>query len=81
MSDPQLTRSLSLPAVVLFGITYMTPIIVLGTFGVLATLTQGHVPTAYLLASIAMLFTAFSYSRMAAEFLFPALPTLMFDMG
>lgn len=68
MSDPQLTRSLSLPAVVLFGITYMTPIIVLGTFGVLATLTQGHVPTAYLLASIAMLFTAFSYSRMAAEF-------------
>lgn len=46
----------------------MTPIIVLGTFGVLATITEGHVPTAYLLASIAMLFTALSYSKMAARF-------------
>lgn len=64
----KLDRTLSLPAVVLFGITYMTPIIVLGTFGVLATITEGHVPTAYLLASIAMLFTALSYSKMAARF-------------
>lgn len=64
----KLTRTLSLPFVVLFGITYMTPIIVLGTFGVLATITEGHVPTAYLLASIAMLFTALSYSKMAARF-------------
>lgn len=64
----KLDRTLSLPAVVLFGITYMTPIIVLGTFGVLATITEGHVPMAYLLASMAMLFTALSYSKMAAKF-------------
>lgn len=64
----QLNRTLSLSAIVLFGVAYMTPIIVLGTFGVLATETKGHVPTAYLVASIAMLFTAFSYSKMAKAF-------------
>ncbi|WP_044871618.1 APC family permease [Pseudomonas sp. LFM046] len=64
----QLQRTLSLGAVVLFGIAYMTPIIVLGTFGILADTTGGVVPTAYLAASVAMLFTAFSYARMAAAF-------------
>lgn len=64
----QLTRTLSLSTIVLFGVAYMTPIIVLGTFGVLAVETQGHVPLAYLVASVAMLFTAFSYSRMAKAF-------------
>ncbi|MFB4394974.1 MULTISPECIES: APC family permease [unclassified Pseudomonas] len=64
----RLKRTLSLGAVVLFGIAYMTPIIVLGTFGILADTTGGLVPSAYLVASIAMLFTALSYSRMAAAF-------------
>lgn len=53
---------------VLFGIAYMTPIIVLGTFGILADTTGGLVPAAYVAASVAMLFTAFSYARMAAAF-------------
>ncbi|MBJ6778365.1 APC family permease, partial [Pasteurella multocida subsp. multocida] len=44
------------------------PIIVLGTFGILAETTQGHVPAAYIAASLAMLFTALSYGRMAAAF-------------
>ncbi|HGM5582711.1 TPA: APC family permease [Pseudomonas putida] len=64
----QLKRTLSLSAVVLFGIAYMTPIIVLGTFGILADTTGGVVPSAYLAASVAMLFTALSYGRMAAAF-------------
>ncbi|AVK03930.1 MULTISPECIES: APC family permease [Pseudomonas aeruginosa group] len=64
----RLKRTLSLGSVVLFGIAYMTPIIVLGTFGILAETTQGHVPAAYLAASLAMLFTALSYGRMAAAF-------------
>lgn len=64
----RLKRTLSLGAVVLFGIAYMTPIIVLGTFGILAQTTQGLVPAAYLVASVAMLFTALSYGRMAAAF-------------
>lgn len=64
----QLKRTLSLGSVVLFGIAYMTPIIVLGTFGILADVTRGVVPSAYLVAAVAMLFTALSYGRMAAAF-------------
>ncbi|VVM55116.1 Putrescine importer PuuP [Pseudomonas fluorescens] len=52
----------------LFGIAYMTPIIVLGTFGILAQSTAGMVPAAYLAALVAMFFTAMSYGRMAAAF-------------
>ncbi|PJI49214.1 MAG: amino acid permease [Pseudomonas sp.] len=64
----RLKRTLTLGSVVLFGIAYMTPIIVLGTFGILADVTRGVVPSAYLVASVAMLFTALSYGRMAAAF-------------
>ncbi|MFG2356768.1 APC family permease [Streptomyces sp. NPDC048521] len=63
---PALARTLTLRSVVLFGLAYMTPMIVLGTFGVVADETAGAVPTAYLLALLAMLFTAHSYGRMAA---------------
>jgi amino acid transporter len=61
-----LQRRLGLPGVVLFGLAYMAPLIVLGTFGIVATTTDGTVPSAYLLALVAMLFTAASYGKMAA---------------
>ncbi|CAI8940631.1 Putrescine importer PuuP [Pseudomonas sp. IT-P44] len=64
----RLQRTLSLGSVVLFGIAYMTPIIVLGTFGILAQSTAGMVPAAYLAALVAMFFTAMSYGRMASAF-------------
>src|SRR5471030_317421 len=64
----RLQRTLSLGSVVLFGIAYMTPIIVLGTFGILAQSTAGMVPAAYLAALVAMFFTAMRYGRMAAAF-------------
>ena len=64
----RLQRTLSLGSVVLFGIAYMTPIIVLGTFGILAQSTAGMVPAAYLAALVAMFFTAMSYGRMAAAY-------------
>ena len=64
----RLQRTLSLGSVVLFGIAYMTPIIVLGTFGIMAQSTGGMVPAAYLAALVAMFFTAMSYGRMASAF-------------
>ncbi|MGF6883068.1 putrescine importer [Nocardia sp. GAS34] len=67
-SAPHLTRTLTLGPVVLFGLAYMAPMIVLGTFGVLDEDSGGVVPTAYLLALVAMLFTATSYGRLAAAF-------------
>lgn len=64
-----LKRTLSLGSVVLFGLAYMTPIIVLGTFGLMAQSTQGSAAGAYVLALVAMLLTARSYSVLSAEFL------------
>lgn len=70
MTQPhtRLTRTLTLGPVVLFGLAYMAPMIVLGTFGELAESSGNAVPTAYLLALVAMLFTAISYGRMANAF-------------
>lgn len=64
----KLERTLSLKAVVLFGLAYMTPLIVLGTFGVIASVSHGAVPTAYLITTLAMLFTAYSYGIMARTY-------------
>lgn len=66
--DTRLTRTLTLGPVVLFGLAYMAPMIVLGTFGELADSSGNAVPTAYLLALVAMLFTAISYGRMSAAY-------------
>ncbi|PRA12166.1 Putrescine importer PuuP [Arthrobacter sp. MYb211] len=63
-----LTRTLTLPSLVIFGLAYLTPLIVLGIFGVIASQTGGASASAYLLALLAMLFTANSYGRMAAAY-------------
>ncbi len=63
---PTLERTLGLGSVVVIGVAYMTPLIVLGTYGVVAELSNGTVPTAYLVTLFAMLLTAFSYGRMAS---------------
>ncbi|MCI2423717.1 APC family permease [Saccharopolyspora sp. K220] len=64
-ATPSLRRALRLGSVVLFGLAYMTPLIVLGTFGIVSELTSGATPSAYLLALAAMLFTAYSYGTMS----------------
>jgi putrescine importer len=63
-----LERTLSLQAVTLFGLAYLAPLIVLGTFGVLAQTSAGTTASAYLLSLGVMLFTAFSYGKMAAMY-------------
>ncbi|HZU63759.1 MAG TPA: APC family permease [Novosphingobium sp.] len=64
MSQPR--PHLGLPALVLFGLAYLAPLIVLGTFGVVAQASHGATAGSYVLALAAMLFTAASYGRMAA---------------
>lgn len=64
-TQPHLKRTMGLRSLVLFGLAYMTPIIVIGTFGVIATDSQGASASSYLLATVAMLFTAGSYGRMS----------------
>ena len=65
---PRLTRTLTLGPVVLFGLAYMAPMIVLGTFGPTDEASGRAVPTAYALALVAMLFTAVSYGRMSRAY-------------
>ncbi len=63
-----LQQSLGLRSAVLFGLAYMTPIIVLGIFGVIAEKSDGASAGSYLLATVAMLFTALSYGLMARHY-------------
>src|SRR5918999_2446380 len=62
---PTLKRTLGLSGVVIIGIAWVTPLIVLATIGIIAQLSNGAAPTAYLITLVAMLFTAYSYGRMA----------------
>lgn len=63
-SRAHLSRSLGLWAVVGLGLGYMTPMTVFDTFGIVSGETNGVVPLAYIVALVAMVFTAISYGRM-----------------
>ena len=49
-----LNRTLGLRSLVLFGLAYLTPMIVLGIFGVIASASDGASASAYLIALFAM---------------------------
>lgn len=57
-------RVLGLPSLVLFGLAYMVPLTVFTTFGYVSVMSEGHVPAAYVITLVAMLFTAGSYAAM-----------------
>src|SRR3954454_10867138 len=57
-------RVLGLPALVFFGLAYMVPLTVWTTYGVVTTTTRGHLPLAYVVTTVAMMLTAYSYGRM-----------------
>src|SRR3954451_12329039 len=57
-------RVLGLPALVFFGLAYMVPLTVWTTYGIVTTSTKGHLPLAYLVTTVAMALTAYSYGRM-----------------
>ncbi|WP_445167744.1 APC family permease [Mycolicibacterium sp. Dal123E01] len=59
-----LSRSLGLWAIVGLGLGYMTPMTVFDTFGIVSGETDAVVPLAYIVALVAMVFTAISYGRM-----------------
>ncbi|MFI6210025.1 APC family permease [Streptomyces sp. NPDC051041] len=56
---------LGLLSIVLFGLAYMAPAVVTSTFGVIAATSKGAAPTAYVVATGAMLLTGLSYAKMA----------------
>lgn len=64
----KLKRSLKLWQIVMVGLAYMTPMVVFDTFGIVSEITEGHVPTAYIIALVGMLFTAASYGKLVKIF-------------
>lgn len=65
---PPPPKLLKLPSLVLFGVAYMAPAVVLATFGVIAVASNGTTTSAYLLATAAMLLTALSYGKLSRIF-------------
>jgi putrescine importer len=63
--QPGLRRSLKLWHLVVYGIIIIQPTAPMGIYGVVSNEARGHVVTTILIAMVAMLFTAFSYGRMA----------------
>lgn len=59
-----LQRRLKLRHVVFIGLAYMSPFAVFDTFGIVTEATNGHVPASYIIVTIAVIFTAFSYAKM-----------------
>lgn len=66
--QPKLRRALGLTGLTLFGVTYMTVITVFTTYGIVNQVTNGHLPASYVVAVVAMLFTAASYGAMVRKY-------------
>jgi putrescine importer len=64
-SPARLRRTLTLWDLLFYGIIVIQPTAPLGSFGVVATVSQGHVATTILIGMLAMVLTAVSYGRMA----------------
>jgi putrescine importer len=67
-SSPRLRRTLTLWDLILYGVIVIQPVAPMSVFGVLSDRGRGHVVTTILIAMVAMLFTAFSYGRMARAY-------------
>jgi putrescine importer len=65
---PQLKKALGFWHLLFYGVAFMVPIAPVVIYGVVTQVTGGHMAMAYLLAMMAMLFTAASYGQMAGEF-------------
>lgn len=70
MSEPvkKLIPQLNLVGVVVFGLSYMAPAVVIAIFGVIASLSLGASAMAYAFATFAMILTALSYGKLARTF-------------
>ncbi|KKI16762.1 MULTISPECIES: APC family permease [unclassified Leucobacter] len=62
-----LKRQLGLPALIAYGLTSMGVLSVVSVYGPGTKISDGHLPAAYVLAVVIMLFTAHSYGRMAVH--------------
>ncbi|MGW6548112.1 APC family permease [Streptomyces massasporeus] len=62
--EPALRRSLGFRDLVVYGLLFIAPMAPVGVFGTLDATSHGAVALVYVVATIAMAFTAFSYAQM-----------------
>ncbi len=67
-STVQLKKTLKLRHVIVIGLAYLTPMTVFDSFIIVSEKSKGHVPSAYILALLAILFTAISYGKLVQRF-------------
>ena len=67
-SKVRLKRALGTPALLVFGLAYMLPLAVFTSYGYATQAAAGHLAGAYVVTTIAMLFTAYSYANMVREY-------------
>lgn len=61
-------RTLSLGSLVFYGLAYLAPMSIFSVYGLVDVMTHGMVGLSYAVATLAMVFTAYSYGRMAAAY-------------
>ncbi|HEY4269006.1 MAG TPA: APC family permease [Galbitalea sp.] len=67
-SGVHLKRTLGTPALLIFGLAYMLPLAVFTSYGYATQAAAGHLAGAYVITTVAMLFTAYSYANMVKEY-------------
>jgi len=65
VASPALRRTLTLRDLIVYGLLFIGPLAPVGVFGVLDARTDGAVALVYVVATIAMAFTAWSYAEMS----------------
>lgn len=61
----ELARVLTLRSLVFYGIAFIIPLAFFTTYGIVTNTTHGHVSMTYVVATLCMVFTAYSYCRMS----------------
>ncbi len=67
-SAAKLQKTLGLWHIIIIGLAYIQPMTLFDTFGLVAEESHSHVPTSYIIALIAILFTSISYGHMIRRY-------------
>ncbi len=64
----ELSRVMNLRSLIFYGVAFVIPLAFFTTYGIVTNTTHGHVSMTYVVATLCMVFTAYSYCRMVKAF-------------
>lgn len=67
-AEQTLNRTLSLTSLIFYGLAFMVPLTTFTTYGLATATTHGMVSLTYVITTVCMIFTAYSYVRMTKAF-------------